>query len=273
VAGGGLYVQDVGSLAIADSTFSENTAARGMGLAVTDVAGGCSLLRVDIAGNAGVGSSEMWGGAAWLDADCAVTDGAIHENTAPDAVGGGLVVIGHVVVLVGTRVHDNLAAYGGGVAVATSELGNASLVTDDASPIDGNRAEIGNADPFGVGADALGGGVLVVSWKTGRIAHVSGLTLTDNQAEGSGGGLAWIDWSHASRLELRSLTATGNSAGFAGGGLYLYDPTLSTKGGSIVEISHSTLVGNDSDSWGGGIAAWQLGALALDESLRSRLSS
>lgn len=268
VAGGAVDADGLGDLYVADSRFEGNTAARGFAIAAQDVAGTCAMLRVEMLDNTGVGADELWGGAAYLEADCVLTDSLVEGNTAPDAVGGGLVAVGHTLALVGTPVRGNVAAYGGGVALGTTELGDVGLVTDDGSPIEGNAVHYGNVDPLGTGADAWGGGVAVFNWTSARAVHLTGLTVTDNAADGSGGGIVYADQSLGGVIEIDMATVVGNTVDWGmGAGVVFLNTGVSSKGGANVVLSDSTLQLNlgGPGSMGGGLAAYQIAALTLDD--------
>lgn len=251
-AGGGAIYTNAG-VNISDSTLADNTSA-GPGGAVAQLATVNAFTEIEnstITGNEAAGS----GGAVDLVASI---EYATKYGTLYDDVTSGLVVSG-------STLSGNTAGTGGG---AISARGKYSPVDVLGSTITGNATNVGP-----------GGAVAQLS-KYGA-ASVTTSRLTGNAAGGVGGGLAIQ--SKYGEFSLDSTTISGNEADGAGGGLsvsgggapgnrsgddsFIVDSTISgnsaTSGGGLdlnlntpaaLDISYTTISGNESDLLGGGIS-------------------
>jgi len=147
-------------------------------------------------------------------------------NPQADGFFGGGIYNNENLVLTHSRVVENAASFGGGVA--NFRQGQLTL---SHSTLDGNQA-----------TDNDGGGLV-----NAGVARVTGSTVSNNTAlggSGDGGGIANDSFgTGAGQLVLAESTITGNSAAFRAGGVHNYNATAT--------ITSSTITGNTGSFAGG----------------------
>lgn len=237
--GGGILVQgDDARAEIRDAAIEGSTALWGGGVALT--AGDLTLDSVTLTGNLAAPGGGLWAASSTQrPANLTMRDGHVESNahTAKyfyyqpfgggmafgagahvriervdvgsnvGGTGGGVAVVGDLagsgsvdVVVSDSRIHDNVATVGGGVAATNRYLVPPGRLLVETSTIDGNVAANGGGgiavlagataaferstvfgnraqDPEGVGAE-VGGGVLV----SGATLSLAGVTVADNHA-------------------------------------------------------------------------------------------
>jgi hypothetical protein len=253
VTGSGGGISNSGTLTVAGSTLSGNSATNGGG-----ISNGGTLTITDSTLS---GNSAINGGGISNGRTLTITGSTLSANSASYG-GGGIYNSGTLTIsdstLSGSRVTDS--GFGGGIY-------NSGILTISDSTLSGNAGTY------------RGGGIY--NYNSGRVT-VSNSTLSHNSASGlnaSGGGI----YSESSgTVTVSSTTLSGNSASFTGGGienfgpLTISDSTLSSNsahdGGAIysafttVTINNSTLSGN-SAAGSGGIANY--GTLTISNSTLS----
>ncbi len=274
-SGGGVLVQD-STVTITDSVFTGNQA---LGLAATDGAGGglfiggnlasgsFTITNTDFTSNSALGGG---GGIDLFDVDGTITGGSFNSNS---VTGNGITFdtgAGAIAIVGGTRVTSvdisdvtvdgNLSPAAGGIGIVDSQ------VTITGSTISNNRSTdpLGGAGGIGtIATVAIGGNLLEVDSSTiagnttagegGGIGVINGdllvidTTIVGNSADGGrGGGIGVLNASAAGSAIVRSSTISSNTASVNGGGIAVLNSGL--------DLLNVTLVGNDAQSAGGGIA-------------------
>ena len=226
VDGGGIFVEDGGTLTVRDCTISENTAARNGGGIGT--AGELIVMNTAVLSN-----TANSGGGIVSDGQLAVRDSIISDNYAVYIAGGGLLSRGADTVE-RTVISDNFVRErGGGILVSGSLILTQSAVT-------GNEVELWDG-----GGVYVHLGTLTVSQSTIAGNHVSrryggGIanngtsmlydsTVSGNQAVGLGGGIA--NWA---ALSLDHCTVLGNTA-TTGSAMFVHVDGSVVARGTIVE--------------------------------------
>lgn len=232
-SGGGIEVQGEGSIAIIDSTISDNVAHRHtitpsgcgapFGAGLSDYSSGPLLIaNTTIRNNRAVvdipACSQAAGGGVWIsNAPYTITDSIFVGNSAEtggglSGGGGGMVTFQNTIR--NTQFLSNTASAGDGGGFIGNDMITATGVT-----LQGNNAT-------GKGGGAYVYGTLILSQSL----------VKDNTASGDGGGLA-------GNIRVVSSTITGNRAA-NGGGLALVES----------EVSQSLIAGNTAVEKGGGIS-------------------
>ena len=254
--GGGIYSEGDLRLEAVD-VISNSAGAGGGGLLAF---GGTTVL----SGTRVCDNSAPVGGGIYGGGDLRLLASEVSTNTAtglwPEGMGGGLLVIG--ATFIGSRIHSNSAAYGGGVFVyqesmtlnGTRIYNNSAadrgggLYVDENTTATLRRAHIYDNSTllYGGGIYAYGGTVTLNS------THVYGNSATETDS-GYGGGI-FVGWGGIA-------TVTGghiyeNSAA-AGGGVYVYDSTAN--------LSQTDVVDNSARQSGGGLFVSANGSLAATD--------
>jgi len=205
--GGAIYFGGAGSLSLKSDWIHNNTAGYGGAFAVnpsgpTDV----SMLQGLIIGP---NTALNQGGAIRIEGQTTVTAGwnagetpiYIGGNSAlgqdDTAAGGGLQVVGPASFNGSARIHDNKAAYGGGIAVFAHDNDDAkvNLYTTDA----GNPVQLANNQ-----ADNTGGGIFLKSSGSGAVAVacIQDFSIKANSAQNGAAIYADVNNGHGAAVEL-----------------------------------------------------------------------
>jgi CSLREA domain-containing protein len=227
-------------------------------------------------------SNAGGGGISVRDRRLTVISSRITGNSAMgrNDYGGGILGINASISIVGSQISENMARYGGGVAVLLSHMLSIenSTVENNESIRDGGG--IFSRGPVTINASVIrnncgenGGGLYVQpGGSTSSNSEISNSSIIGNQATRDGGGAYLVT------VNLLNTTFSSNVAGAAGGGLYALNlPTMGThafikesrfienragtSGGAIrssanLRIIDSTISGNTADAHGGGIAVY-----------------
>ena len=224
-------------------------------------------------------------------ADLTISDTVITQNTASND-GGGVQAYNAsgIVAILGTTISDNTTTGGGGgafYAIANSALtvrvsdstitGNTAASWGGAFYMRGGSLDVDNTTISGnsTGANGRGGGIRMadgplnvnnstISGNTARDgggvhlynsnATIAIATISDNTATGGGGGgiMAHYDDGTGATVTVRNSTVSGNRSQYYGGGLYVANSGQST-------IENSTISGNTA-AQGGAIFSFGGGA-------------
>ncbi len=243
-AGGGIYNNLGGTLAIRNSHIVRNLAGRPDTTGPCDGGGvynrGVARLIQTVIGHNTAGAGEETagrcvgaGGGIFNRGQLELMESDVHHNRASD-MAGGVASIGGGVDLRRSTVADNRSqAAGGGLGfVGTTATVFKSMV-----------ARNGSHGASGGGIDNDRGSTLVVTHST-----ISDNTVSDSDAIGSGGGIH----NHLSQLHIHGSTLSRNTAVGSGGGLM--------NAGGLATITNSTLSDNAAQgiavSEGDGGAIW-----------------
>jgi hypothetical protein len=211
--GGGIHIEDGASVAIDNSTVSNNFAfnnTNGGGINVKDLTGSVSISDSIISGNYAYNNG---GGIAVNDLD-----------------GNSLQV-----TLNNTTVSDN-DTYSGDGAGIYFDANNHRLNILNNSMISNNDANYGD-----------GGGIHFAANDDGTKLLIENSTINNNQAYGDGGGINF--YSDDAKLDIIDSTISSNTANDEGGGLSVYYAYLKAP----INIIGSTFDGNTASEDGGGI--------------------
>ena len=308
--GGGFHITGAATARITGGSIANNTAVEGGGLwkaAPGALALVNSNVQGNTATGA---AADQGGGGVYSDGGTGLTiqNTMIVENRATGAAGsgGGLFNNGGTIALEGSRIADNSAnRAGGGIednAGVLMTLTNVILIGNSAGTAPGNG---GGLHISGAGTVRMTGGSVESNtavegggvWKSAPgTLSLDGTALTDNVASGAaadqGGGGAYNDGA-GGMLTLRNLTVWSNDAtGAAGSGGGLLNNVAATStienvrffantsvraggaiednGGSLVQITRSTIIGNvtgGSPGNGGGVHITGTGTVQVDSSL------
>lgn len=220
--------------------------------------GAASLASVEVSGNTASGAGGGIALMCWATAQ--LTDVEVSANDAgADGVGGGLFAWVSTVDLVRTRLRDNNAKLGGGIAAVVSTIAGGDVVANHAE--DGGGISLDGSTLTGAvvsGNEALGTGGGVAAYARYKLPVV----LSDARLEGNtakwGGGVAivydaglspWCSDPDADlcSARLEAVTIAANAAEY-GGGIYNTLGELSFAGGAVTE--------NVADDGGGLYSLW-----------------
>ncbi|MEZ4235303.1 MAG: hypothetical protein R3F59_03920 [Myxococcota bacterium] len=284
-AGGGVFVDGA---TVSGAQLRDNTAPRGGG-----AAGRGRLERASASGN-----QADEGGGVYADGDMALMLGLFSDNVATEAGGGvlvvagvldvdydpgsvervrflgnraeggwggGIAVLGGQLTLAHTDVSQNVAAWGGGVAVRetvpacpgcvttlTDAAFDANVATSDGGGLWTDRPLQVTTARFGDNEADRGGGLWV-----GAGATFDGVDLLGNTASGDGGGVLLS----AGELELEAGSVTQNAAGARGAGILAQTGTSVTvtatdlqanqaPGSGAIAIAGASLTVAAGTTWG-----------------------
>jgi CSLREA domain-containing protein len=232
---GAAVFNDGAIVTVTDSTISGNTAGVGGGGGIYNN-GTMTITNSTITANSASGP----GGGIFNNGPLTIADSTISGNTAGDA-GGGIYNNSGTLAITDSTISGNTAGdSGGGVYNASN------TVTVTGSTISGNAA------------GTTGGGIFN---NVGGHLTVTTSTIGGNTADtGAGGGI----FSNGI-LTVSSSTVSGNAAPAGGGG------GIIATAGTTTAVTNSTISGNDSLLFGGGIGS--VGTLALTNSTISGNSS
>ena len=215
--GGGIYNRSSGTLTVANTTISANSAWSGGG--ICNHSGTMIVTNSTISGNLASGEPGVGGGIYLYAGAMTVTDSTVLGNSARSS-GGGMYSSSGTLTVINSIVSDNSAVgdFGGGIC-------NAGTLTVAGSTIAGNSANY------------EGGGICNDS----ATATISGSTISGNSASYGGG----ITNQIGARLTVSDSIISGNSA-YSGGGIknYIF---------STLTVTNSTIAGNSATSYAGGI--------------------
>ena len=265
-SGGGINVQDGGTLTIVNSTISSNEAKYGGGIRFHRST--VTIKGTEITGN----KATATGGAMYANESDGISigkdtdsgkDTVISENTAGDDAGGIMLnnCTGAEIGL-GTKISENTAGKNGGGVNA----GGSTLIIKGAT-VSGNKAS------------EMGGGVYLSGTSSLKMSET---TVTGNEARTHGGGVAvnqeaafsmeisdilnnkakeWYGGGiffngKVNGLDLRSGTIKGNYAYLNGGGIYMPE-------NSVEEILDAVIYNNVADNQGGGLWACPAGHTSI----------
>ena len=171
------------------------------------------------------------GAVAAFDTDLTIQQSSITGSTADEGDGGGLFVDeAEQIDITGSTFSDNVAEYNGGGAFFTGEEGTGTDIVVSGSTFDNNDAgDYGG----GLGINHIYG-----------TATIDTTTISRNTAGENGGGV-YVHSHGDVAVTITSSTISGNTTDTGGGGL------LVSQAESL-DISHSTIAGNDA-YYGGGL--------------------
>ena len=238
--GGGIYIHDDGGATLNGGEISRNSAESGGGIYNR---GTLSLSKTQLQSNTATGTSDgTGGGGVFVVGRALLLSPSLYNNSGYQ--GGGVFVAGYA-TLRETQLYSNSAIYaGGGIHVHTS--GRALLSLGEVS---GNTGGIYGGGVSAVGyvtlnstlvhhnSAASGGGVYI---------YAGGATLTGahvySNSTGSNGGGVYFN-SAAASMTLNETHVYSNSSGHSGGGIYVCGRTV---------LTDTQLYGNSATQHGGG---------------------
>lgn len=230
LGGGAIYSSTSGTVAISNSTFTNNheTGGSGGGGAIRNRTGTMNITDSTFSGNTCVDS--VGGGAIVNSATMTTTGCSVTGNFSPTDKGG--VANGGVLTMTNCVVSGNTANDDGG------GIGSSGTLNITGSTIANNTA---NADND---TDGMGGGLSVSGNLTISNSTISGnMALGNATSAGNGGGI-----DSAGITNLTNVTVTGNTAGRDGGGIRATG--VSTM---VMTIDSCTIVNNTAARDGGGV--------------------
>ncbi len=209
-------ISNYGSLSIANSTISGNSASTGYGGAVCSSGVGNSITVTSslIYSNSANNVDNGYGGAFDLrNGTYDIYQSEVFGNTA--GKGGGAIAISFGSLTISqSKIYGNTANYGGGLSLnAESAVINQSLIKDN---------------------EALGYGGGMYVW---RSATVTNSSIVNNTAGTTGGGIGLRD----ETLTIVNSTISGNSADQNGGGIH-------TTNQSVARLANVTVADNTADA-------------------------
>ncbi len=290
--GGGIMVAG-GSVAISDSTLSENNAqgsfyTEGGGIAI--LGGSVEMANTTVSDNnlQDTGSTILGGGGLFVDGGASATltgctfsgNGSVPSSSESGVEGGGLAngdsrlnAIGGTLILTDCSVRGNFASLGGGLFFGkggTTTLVGCTFTGNTASASGGGicigsqsaTATLTDCTVTGNSAGEGGGGIAALE---DRNFALTDCTVSDNTAVSYGGGLVLEGPATLSECTVTGNTVTGNAPiggpGY-GGGLDIEGPATLTN----------CLVSSNSAGEGGGIVIMNSFTFNLDESTTSELT-
>jgi hypothetical protein len=230
-------IRNLGTLTLADSTLSANTATYG---GIYNDFGGLTLTNCTVRGNAAAGQG---GGIYNNNGLVTVTNSTLSGNAGSFGGGGAIYNASGTVTVTNSTVRANSSSSSGGGIYNSS--GSLSLLDSTVNT---------NSAPFGAGIYTSGRLTLTGSTISGNISTYGGIyndyggvTMTNcivrgNAAAGEGGGI----YNSYGTVNVNSSTLNGNAGNFGGGGgIYNAYGTLT--------VNSTTLSGNSAPSSGGGL--------------------
>ena len=254
--GGAVFIQNIPTVAVIDSTISGSTAGSVGGGIYTRDAG------VAVTGSTVTGNKGSSGGAIFVadpsgprPSSLTVVDSKITGNQATTGDGGAIEVSSAdgPTSIVRSTVSGNSAPLGGGGGVY---FGYASSLSLDSSTISQNAAQVG-------------AGLLTYA-PTGPTT-ISDSTIASNAATGKGGGIYSFGY-YDKPVNVQNSTIASNSAGAGGGGVYRfgYDGTgPGYEGPEVVSLSSTIVANNQGGDFAQGPLASPSGSFRLDHSIVS----
>lgn len=233
--GGGVYVDEMATVAVSNCVFSGNSAEAGGGIFNLD--GAVTVTSSIFSGN----NATMGGGIDNRQGALVVSNSTFTENVSGHSGGG---IRGHItpITVTNSTFSANSSVYGGGIfnylgALTVSE---SSFVDNTASVKGGgidNDGSLTLSESRLSGNSAMhGGGVF-----SDRTAVISDTIFADNDATLGGGVFGW-----AAPITVTNSTFTGNSAD-AGGGIYNQRHFNTYR---TLAVSDSAFLDNSADSGG-----------------------
>ncbi len=265
--GGGIYSRST-YLAIENSTITGNSAVEdGGGVFHSPYDSGSPDAGLYIGDDSVIGlnyASHLGGGVYALQdgGDIEIGPSVFYDNGAGYDGGavfaesnGGNVYASEVYAVVNEAVFGGafgISAQGGAVGVEYSRFqsnhadgGCGGAIDVSGSP---DQVAVGHSVFYSNTTEGCGGAVSVVAPDTSALVEIKYSEISDNQAATtiSGGGGVHADLGSGSTLAVSNSTISGNDSGAYGGGLYL-------TGEMAAEIKYSTLADNYADYDGGGL--------------------
>ncbi|MEA3187572.1 MAG: hypothetical protein QOD99_1402 [Chthoniobacter sp.] len=256
VAGGGLDLRAVKSIAVTSSLLANNAATNGGGgIFATLQSDAASAASITISGDTVIGNYGLIGGGIYAttglapaSAKLTISSSKITGNNG--TLGGGVFINGGTSIVTGSTIHDNSAKLEGGGIYADGPVS----FTLSGSKVTGNRTThaISSSD-----SNYSGGGVMISGVGANGTAKISGSQITENSAHGSGGG---IHVEGGMSLLVTACTISGNNSADGGisprdgGAGICADGTGANK--VSLTITGSTISENqelDGSGFGGGI--------------------
>ncbi|MBK7405482.1 MAG: right-handed parallel beta-helix repeat-containing protein [Phycisphaerales bacterium] len=276
--GGGAYLF-AGDLSLTDCTVTGNTASSNGGGIATDYDATVTITGTDISSN-----TAGRGGGLYTSGELELRDSTVTDNTA-GGEGGGIDTAGpHGIVISGATISGNSSgAFGGGLTIYGSmmvEISDSTFRDNTAEEGGGGISIINNegatisiaGSTFDANTAQSDGGGLAV--RAAVSLTITGSTFSDNTTSASGAGIYFYQ---GNDLTISDSTISGNSAGGSGGGLlaggsgsHRIDRTTiadnsssrgggirfgADGGGSTLDLTNSTISGNTSSTFGGGLDA------------------
>ena len=174
--------------------------------------------------------------------------------------GGGILAVGSVAITNNVLTGNGSLGWGGGIYLYTANC----YYGDSVSTIADNQVRNNFAEDGGGGIAVTAGYQDIVqspdcTLDGDSLVTVQGNVLTDNRTRGSGGGINFTTFTNnvrESRIVITQNLITGNSGGMDstfgyGGGIY---GLLYGYGTEILDVTHNTVVGNQTEDRGGGIS-------------------
>ncbi|MEZ0297722.1 MAG: beta strand repeat-containing protein [Candidatus Methylacidiphilales bacterium] len=257
-SGGGVYIDNGAKLTLDTSTVTGNSSL-GSGGGIYNV-GTLIITNSTLTNN----TSQGYGGAIYSSNSLNISDSVIAFNQTTTGSGGGIETRG-TAILDNTTLRSNVAGNSGGGLNTT-----------------GGRTTVTNSTIVSNAAYGNGGGISISG---GTVFELTGTTVASNGAGIHGGGIV-ID---SGSLTITNSTISSNSALSYGGGVStgmlptvtidnsVLAANIAQSGGGIfnngvMDITASTLAGNNASGVGGGIYNWR-GGLNFDGSVIAGNSS
>jgi len=217
-------IGNIGTLAIDDSTFTNNTSHGGGGAIINAGPGTATISDSSFTGNTTSGDG---GAIVNFDTTMTIENSTFTSNIvyASNNAGGAVYNNGQLTITGGTFTGNNVSLNNGG---AIANLGTLNLA---GASISNNSASLGGA-----------------IYNSGLEIAIENTTINENTADLGGGGIA-NQWIGNGSMTITDSTISGNSAPY-GGGIH----NLSSTG--TVNISESTLSDNIATNNGGGILSF-----------------
>ena len=239
-AGAGINLTNFnGTVDITDSTIANNSTSNlGGGLYLTGTSATVTLTNVTISDNSSSGAD---GGGIYSRSPITIEGSVISGNTVPNTKSGaGIFLSGAAAALEmeGSTLSGHSGSSGSAIYAISSTAATPLLISN--STLSNNSAA------------ANGGAIYLVSLTNPAI--LDNVTLSSNSAV-TGGGI----FNNGTQLTISNSTMSNNSASQNGGGIFIQGA------GAVVNISGSTLSGNQGSS-GGGLRIQGGGTLSLTES-------
>jgi predicted outer membrane repeat protein len=241
--GGGLWGQEGSTVKVSNSLIQENYGSEGGGV----FAGGS----VTIANSTISNNSAIFGGGILISGSAlTISDSALSANSA-SSDGGGVYESGGTSIVINSTIADNTASAGGGIC----NVVDAATLID--STIAGNSASVGGGidSVFGTvtavnttmafnevfGGSGAGGGIDSTSGTTVKLTNTIVVFNTDGTGDGaSADDIAGAAVSSTSEYDLVGVDETGSLAGGTGNQVGVTDPglgTLASNGGPTLTIA------------------------------------
>ena len=233
--GGGVNIDEGGTITMRSGAITNNTARAGGGVFVW--LGDFTMSDGTISDN----TSDEVGGGVFVAGTFTMSDGTISGNTAVSQGGGGVFVSGGLVganttfIMSGGEISGNtsVASSGGGVFVmdgtgtATFTMRGSVRVSDNTAADAGGVFNMHGGKIFDNLAANVGGGVFLDGTFNMYVGTISGNTAS------SGGGVFVDVFGDNGEFIMRDGTISGNTASQVGGGVAIHSGVFTMEGGTI----------------------------------------